>query len=169
MDEEQMQEEQHEEQPSGAYRAGQAVGGAARSLGASLSELLSGGRKDISVQPYLRRVPGAAARGVPPLTLASTLPVGILPISPDGRPELNENKDELADLFEVPEWSDNDMNIDGLVDFTPEDASDILEVDEEDVLGYEDPIEGGLRPSKPKARILERTNKPLPPTLTGMR
>lgn len=91
------------------------------------------------------------------------------------RPEVEpepEEKDELADLFEVPQPEDNDMVTDHLTRIGEEDdMSDLVEVTEEDIMG-EAPEEP--EPPKPRFRIRPRGRRvirrePPPTSLGGVR
>ena len=73
-----------------------------------------------------------------------------------------ESRDDMSDLFEVPEPEDNDINCDDLLELDEEEGvEDLLTVSHEDI------VNGNDKP-KPKPQLV-RTNKPYPPMLTGMR
>ena len=87
-------------------------------------------------------------------------------------PEIVEEppKDELADLFEVPQPEDNDMTISHLFEVPEEeDLSDLVDVGNEDLMGY-----GGEPPAAktfritPKGRRIIRYRPPLTPGDSGM-
>jgi len=77
-----------------------------------------------------------------------------------------EPKDELADMFEVPQPEDNDMVTDHLVELDEEDdLSDLTAVSREDIMGT---------PPKPKYKIVRRGRRflrrePPPTSLTSPR
>jgi len=76
--------------------------------------------------------------------------------------EVEEEKDELADLFEVPKSEDNDMTTDHLVDVDEEeDLSDLTTVTEEDIIGSPPAVR------KKKYRIARPTRQSPPPTTLG--
>ena len=77
--------------------------------------------------------------------------------------EAEEEKDELADLFEVPQPEDNDMVTDHLLDIDEDDdLSDLTSVSQEDVMGTP------LGESKKRYRVVpRRVNAPPPPTSLG--
>lgn len=84
----------------------------------------------------------------------------VLEVEPEAKP-----KDELADLFEVPQPDDNDMTTDHLVEAPEEeDVSDLVEVSQEDLMGK-------LPPPKPKPVVKFRrtTKRYTPPPPTGVR
>lgn len=78
-------------------------------------------------------------------------------------------KNDMSDLFEVPEPTDNDMETDDLVEYEDEDLdmdddlSDLVRVSNEDIMGRRP-----VKKMKPKFR---RSNKVYrtPPTLGSMR
>ena len=73
-----------------------------------------------------------------------------------------ESGDDMADLFEVPQPTDNDIACDDLLELDEEEGvEDLLTVSHEDI------VNGNDKP-KPKPQLV-RTNKPYPPMLTGMR
>jgi len=122
-------------------------------------------QKESRTQRILGKLFGSRATPITPSTPPRSMPLAV-----SGQPA-SSGGNELDDLFEGPKPEDNDMTIDHLVDFTEEDVEDLLEVDEEegveDVLSVsrEDII--GTKP-KPKYKLM-RTNKPYPPSLTGLR
>jgi len=84
--------------------------------------------------------------------------------------EPEEEKDELADLFEVPQPEDNDMAIDDLFTLPNEeddDLSDLTDVSTEDIMGGE-PIP---KPKYKVVRRIRRTGKRYipPPSMGGVR
>ena len=73
-----------------------------------------------------------------------------------------ESGDDMADLFEVPEPEDNDINCDDLLELDEsEGVEDLLTVSHEDI------VNGSDKP-KPKVAFV-RTSKPYVPRLTGLR
>jgi len=146
-----------------------ALGSAVGGIGSGLAGLFAPSEQT-RVQAHLRRLPNKQSttpETVPTINLASFLP---------SQPALVEPpKDELADLFEVPQPEDNDINCDDLVSFDDQDVADLLEVDDEDVFGKDinDVISVSredIMGTKPKSRVhFVRTNKPLPPSgLVGL-
>jgi len=89
-----------------------------------------------------------------------------VPIEETPIPVPEKPVDELADLFEVPEETDNDMETDDLVAPPGEETlDDLVSVSNEDIMGE------APKP-KPKYRLIRRTNKRyIPPTngLQGLR
>lgn len=78
--------------------------------------------------------------------------------------EVEEEPDELADLFEVPQSEDNDMATDHLVDIDEEeDLSDLTTVTNEDIMGSP-PI---VRKRKASPRKVALRHPP-PTTLGGV-
>jgi len=72
-------------------------------------------------------------------------------------------KDELEDLFEVPQEEDNDMATDHLVDVDEEeDLSDLTDVSREDVMGTPPVVR------KRKVRPKPRHSQPPPTSLGGV-
>lgn len=149
MDEEEQYYEEQEESPSRAQQIaggiGSLLGGAARGVASTI---------------------GGAARGLSSVAQKTT---PSLMLTPEGQiVQSTESEDELADLFEVPQPEDNDINCDDLLELDdedvfggPEDMSDLLSVSREDI------INGNDKP-RPKHRLV-RTNLPYPPTIIGMR
>ncbi len=81
--------------------------------------------------------------------------------------EKPEEKDELADLFEVPQPDDNDMTIDHLfLSEEEDDMSDLTEVSTEDIMGEEE-----AKPAIKERRVARRFKRVprryTPPTSIG--
>lgn len=97
-----------------------------------------------------------AVNEVEPEEEAEAVPV----VEPVAKP-----KDDMSDLFEVPQPEDNDMVVDHLVEPPEEeDMSDLVDVSQEDLMG-----ELPKPKPKPVARF-RRTVKPYtPPPPTGVR
>lgn len=95
------------------------------------------------------------------------LPIeAIPPVAPELEEVEEEKKDELADMFEVPQEDDNDMVTDHLVELDEEDdLSDLTAVSREDIMGT---------PPKPRVRVTRRGKRfirrePPPTSLRGVR
>ena len=80
-----------------------------------------------------------------------------------GEPE--EEKNDMSDLFEVPQETDNDMTVDHLfeLDDEDEDMSDLVTVDEEDLMGPAPKPKAKYRIVPRGRRVIQRK----PPTSFG--
>ena len=150
MDEEQFAEEQSEEQEASraqriAESIGRTLGGTARGVGSAARGVVGG-------------LSSTAPRVVPNLSASS-------PIYQQLYPQPEEPKDELADLFEVPDPDvDNDVYVDDLLELDDEEGvEDLLAVSHEDIMLGTSKI-----PRRPKPK-LQRTGKVyIPPTIQGL-
>lgn len=79
-------------------------------------------------------------------------------------PKAEQEGDDMSDLFEVPEETDNDMEVDDLVEPPDEESmDDLVSVSNEDIMGE------APKP-KVKSQQFRRTNRRYvpPPSLGGM-
>jgi len=147
MDEEQFEEQYTEEQVEPEESRAEQIAG-------SLGSLLGGAARGV----------GSAARGVVGGISSATAPRATAGVQfyPPSQFQPVEAEDGLADLFEVPQPEDNDINCDDLLELDEEEGvEDLLTVSREDIL-Y------GADKPKPKPQFI-RTSRPYYPGLTGLR
>ena len=106
-----------------------ALGGAVGTVRSGLAGLFA------PSEPTPVRAPKRLSLTPKGVVVTQSLTPGLVSVVP--APAETEEED-LSDLFEGPQPTDNDMVIDHLVDFTEEDEADLLEVDDEDVFGEGD-------------------------------